>query len=62
MTEIPIIDPDGTAEPPVAFRTAGAAPGDDTRYPSFRVLALKVLGVELLALLLLWWLQHTFAA
>ncbi len=42
-------------------RTAGAAAGDDTRYPSFRVLAMKVLGVELLALALLWLLQHTFA-
>ncbi len=37
-------------------------PGDGTRYPSFRVLAMKVLGVELLALLALWLLQHTFAA
>ncbi|MBI1809132.1 MAG: hypothetical protein HYR75_04480 [Gemmatimonadetes bacterium] len=62
MTEIPIIDPDGTAEPPVVFRPTGDAPADGTRFPSFRVLALKVLGVELLALLLLWWLQHSFAS
>ena len=62
MTFPLIPDPDGTREPDLTSRTAGAAAGDDTRYPSFRVLALKVLGVELLALLLLWWLQHTFAA
>jgi hypothetical protein len=53
--------PDAGREPDLTSRTVGAAPGDDVRYPSFRVLAMKVLGVEVLALLLLWWLQHTFA-
>lgn len=47
--------------PDLTSRTAGAAAGDDTRYPSFRVLAMKVLGVEVIVLALLWLLQRTFA-
>lgn len=46
--------------PDLTSRSAGAAAGDDVRYPSFKVLACKVLGLEMVVLLLLWLLQRTF--